>query len=89
MEELRVEAKQFLNAHLYNAPELEHDHDEAEQVIATLFRAWVNNPGLLPQSHAAQIDEQGAPRVVADYIAGMTDQYILGRYDEWKSGERG
>jgi dGTPase len=89
MEELRVEAKQFLNAHLYNAPELEHDHDEAEQVIATLFRAWVNDPGLLPQSHAAQIDEQGAPRVVADYIAGMTDQYILARYDEWKSGERG
>jgi dGTPase len=89
MEELRVEAKQFLNAHLYNAPELEHDHDEAEQVIATLFRAWVNNPGLLPQSHAAQIDEQGAPRVVADYIAGMTDQYILARYDEWKSSERG
>ena len=77
MEELRLEAKRYLYIHLYNAPELAHDHDEAEQVIATLFHAWVADPALLPPSHASQIDEEGAPRVVADYIAGMTDSYIL------------
>jgi dGTPase len=40
---------------------------------------------LLPQSYASQIEEEGAPRVVADYIAGMTDQYILGHYQAWTS----
>lgn len=85
MEELRLEAKRYLYDHLYNAPELAHDHDEAEQVIATLFHAWVANPELLPQSYASQIEEEGAPRVVADYIAGMTDQYILGHYQAWTS----
>ena len=30
MEELRLEAKRFLYAHLYNAPELQRDHEEAE-----------------------------------------------------------
>ena len=85
MEELRMEAKKYLYARLYNSPEVARDHDEAEQVIAALFRAWVDNPGLLPASHAAQIEEQGAPRVVADYIAGMTDQYILSQYEVWTS----
>ncbi len=85
MEELRLEAKKYLYAHLYNAPELTRDHEEAEQVITTLFRAWVADPALLPPSHAALIDEEGAPRVVADYIAGMTDQYILSHYQAWIS----
>ena len=85
MEELRLEAKKYLYVHLYNAPELTRDHEEAEQVITTLFRAWVADPELLPPSHAAQIDEEGAPRVVADYIAGMTDQYILSHYQAWTS----
>jgi dGTPase len=88
MEELRLEAKRYLYARLYNAPDLARDHEEAEQVIATLFHAWAADPALLPPSHASQIDEEGAPRVVADYIAGMTDQYIQARYAEWKNSER-
>jgi dGTPase len=83
MEELRLEAKRYLYAHLYNAPELERDHEEAELVTKTLFHAWVADPSLLPQRDQAEIAAEGAPRVVADYIAGMTDQYVLGRYREW------
>ena len=85
MEELRMEAKRYLYAFLYNSPELEHDHSEAEQVIAALFRAWVADPELLPASHRVRIEDEGAPRVVADYIAGMTDQYILSHYEAWNS----
>jgi dGTPase len=88
MEELRMEAKRYLYAHLYHAPELEHDHKEAEQVTTTLFHAWVEQPDLLPPSHVAQIADEGAPRVVADYLAGMTDSYILSRYAEWLDGDR-
>jgi dGTPase len=88
MEELRLEAKRYLYARLYHAPELEHDHQEAERVTTTLFHAWVRHPELLPPSHASQIESEGAPRVVADYIAGMTDSYILTRYAEWIGEER-
>lgn len=80
MEERRLEAKRYLYANLYNAPELRHDHEEAERVTQTLFRAWVADPSLLPPSHLAAIAAEGAPRVVADYIAGMTDQYIVTQY---------
>lgn len=85
MEELRMEAKRFLYAYLYNSPEVACDHEEAEQVIAVMFQAWVADPGLLPAGHAARIAEEGAPRVVADYIAGMTDHYILSHYHAWTS----
>jgi dGTPase len=88
MEELRLEAKRYLYARLYHAPELEHDHQEAERVTTTLFHAWVRHPELLPPSHASQIESEGAPRVVADYRAGMTDSYILARYAEWIAEER-
>jgi dGTPase len=83
MEELRMEAKRYLYAHLYNAPELERDHKEAELVVRTLFRAWVDDPSLLPVGQQAGIATESAPRVVADYIAGMTDQYILAHYQAW------
>jgi dGTPase len=82
-----MEAKRYLYARLYNSPELAHDHEEAEQVIAELFRAWVTDPRLLPPSHEAQIEAESAPRVVADYIAGMTDQYILSHYEAWTSSK--
>ena len=80
-EDLRMEAKRYLYAHLYNSPELARDHEEAAQVIAALFQAWVADPALLPPAHTARIAEEGAPRVVADYIAGMTDQYTFNHYE--------
>ncbi|HEX5235403.1 MAG TPA: deoxyguanosinetriphosphate triphosphohydrolase [Silvibacterium sp.] len=86
MEELRLEAKRYLYAHLYNAPELQRDHEEAELVIDTLFRAWVADPALLPPAHVSEVAAEGGPRVVADYIAGMTDQYILAHYRDRTSG---
>jgi len=38
--------------------------------------AWIEDPKLLPFDHQARVAEEGAPRAVADYIAGMTDTYI-------------
>lgn len=85
MEELRLEAKRYLYAKLYNAPQLKRDHKKAALVTRSLFDAWVANPELLPDSYTAEIKAEGAPRVVADYIAGMTDQYILAHYRAWMS----
>jgi dGTPase len=84
MEELRLEAKQYLYTHLYNCAELTHDHGEAACVIADLFAAWTRNPSLLPSSYTSQVLEDGAPRVVADYIAGMTDNFILAQHKDWR-----
>ena len=85
MEELRLEAKRYLYANLYNCEELARDHEEAARVIAELFRAWTANPSLLPPSYVARVQEEGAPRVAADYIAGMTDNFIMTQYAEFRN----
>ena len=76
VEEKRHQAKTYLYAHLYQSPELDAEHDLAEEIVKTLYSAWTENPELLPPDHQARIQEEGIPRAVADYIAGMTDAYI-------------
>jgi dGTPase len=88
MEALRLEAKRYLYANLYNSEELTRDHEEAERVIHDLFLAWVKDPTLLPSSYTSQVEEEGAARVVADYLAGMTDSFILARHSERGLGVR-
>jgi len=83
IEELRREAKQHLYATLYSREELQHDLQEAALVVRNLFASWVNDPSLLPNAGQSQLAGQGVPRVVADYIAGMTDNYILQQYADW------
>ncbi|HEX4311062.1 MAG TPA: deoxyguanosinetriphosphate triphosphohydrolase [Acidobacteriaceae bacterium] len=77
IEQLRRQAKEFLYQNLYLCEELKCAHQQAEQVISDLFAAWMADPGLLPASYALQVEEEGAPRVIADYIAGMTDHFVL------------
>ena len=86
IEELRREAKQHLYATLYSREELQRDLQEATVVVRELFACWVNDPSLLPPANQSQVASQGMPRVVADYIAGMTDNYILLQYADWRKG---
>jgi dGTPase len=88
MEDLRREAKQHLYDTLYSSEELQRDLREAALVVRNLFRCWVNDPSLMPAPNQAQIADQGVARVVADYIAGMTDNYILLQYSDWVKGRR-
>ena len=83
MDALRLEAKRYLHANLYSSPELARDHDEAERVIHDLFAAWTAEPGLLPSDHQARIEDEGVARTVSDYIAGMTDNFILSQHEKW------
>jgi dGTPase len=85
-EALRREAKQYLYSTLYSSVELQSDLQEAGTVVRDLFHWWVNDVSLLPPAYQAEVSSQGAARVVADYVAGMTDKYILRQHRE--SAER-
>jgi dGTPase len=85
MEQLRREAKEYLYQNLYLCAELENGHRQAEKVIGDLFAAWMAEPWKLPPGYAEQVAREGAPRVIADYIAGMTDHFILEMHQSEKS----
>jgi dGTPase len=78
----RAEEKRYLYDTLYTCPELEQEHAKAEAVVTELFDFWVREPEQLPESYLAEIENEGAARVAADYIAGMTDNFILLQYAE-------
>ena len=80
MERLRLEEKHYLYNTLYSCTHLTLEHDKAEEVVKALFDFWVDDPQELPQSYIDQIAAEGLARVVADYIAGMTDSFILHQY---------
>jgi len=82
MEAERASAKAYLYRALYNNPELAVEKEEATVTISSLFQRWMNSPGLLPASQRALAEEDGLPRAIADYIAGMTDEYIVQLYKE-------
>jgi dGTPase len=76
MEAERAATKRFLYDNLYNSPGMEEAHIRAETVVEGLFAALIADPGLLPEDHRTQIPTEGLARTAADYIAGMTDNYI-------------
>ncbi len=81
-EQQRMEEKRYLYERLYTCPALEAEHDTAVEVVTTLFGVWMKNPEHLPESYRVEMATEGVPRIVADYIAGMTDSFITAQYDE-------
>ena len=77
MEAARAATKEFLYGSLYNSPGQGQVHAQAEKVVAELFDFLMAEPGLMQEDHQAQIPTEGLVRTVADYIAGMTDSYIV------------
>jgi dGTPase len=76
----RLEEKRYLYETLYTCPHLEREHDKAEEVVTALFNYWISDPVELPPSYFEEVEAEGLARVVADYIAGMTDSFILEQY---------
>jgi len=77
----RRECKDFLYERLYCHSQLQPEKDHAERVITDLFQYWIADPEALPASYRAKADDAPA-RVVCDYIAGMTDNYILQQHEQ-------
>ena len=80
----RLQEKRYLYDTLYTCDELELEHDKAEEVVTALFNFWINDPEELPQAYFDEVQDEGLARVVADYIAGMTDTFIFLQYAQIK-----
>ncbi len=80
METAHRALKRFLMDNLYRHYRVHRMNIKAKGVVKALFGAFFQDPRLLPESFGAKArdkDEAGRARVVADYIAGMTDRYAL------------
>ena len=84
--------KRFLLQNLYRHPQVVQTTYAAQQVVRDLFEAYMDDPEQMPQAHMDRFDGLGGPhapgakpeRVVADYIAGMTDRFATREHERLK-----
>jgi len=79
-----LELKRFLNANLYRHSRVLRMTEKSRRVLRELFEALLEDIDLLPAEHrraAAEAEAAGGraarARVVADYVAGMTDRFAI------------
>ena len=80
MEQERRRTRDFLYSNLYYSSDLASEKEMAERIVGELFDYWIEHPDALPASYQAKTRQEPLPRVVCDYIAGMTDNYIFDQY---------
>lgn len=73
----RKQIKEFLYQNVYYSPAQQRDKQQAEQVIAEMFAFFIKSPRELPASYQEKTRSEPLHRIVCDYVAGMTDSYIL------------
>jgi dGTPase len=69
--------KKFLVAHLYNQPAIVADRERSVEALAQLFNFYVQHPDAMPKAYAELAESGPKYRVICDYIAGMTDHFLL------------
>lgn len=76
------EFRAFLFHNVYRAPSVMQKREEVTRVVDDLFPLFLDDPTLLPTQWQrgvaeARADKTQIARLVADYIAGMTDRFAL------------
>ena len=79
MRERSAQLKRFLFAALYRHEQVARTTERAREVVRALFAAYIAAPAQMPAEQAAAFAQRGQ-RVVADYIAGMTDRFASREY---------
>jgi dGTPase len=75
------EIKAFLQKNLYNHPALTEERDQSVDELEELFRYYMRHPETMPAFYAEAASAEGTLQaqssVVCDYVAGMTDGFLL------------
>ncbi|MEX3557738.1 MAG: deoxyguanosinetriphosphate triphosphohydrolase [Burkholderia sp.] len=74
-----AELKRFLFRNLYRHYKVVRMANKAQRVVKCLYQAFTEDPCLLPPAYQSD-DAAAQPRLVAHYIAGMTDRFALKEY---------
>jgi dGTPase len=83
--------RDFMFRYVYIGSNAKREEMRARHVIQAVYQYLIENQDLLPPDSQGRIEKEGFERTVCDYVAGMTDRYILARYHEfflpkpWKS----
>ncbi len=74
--------KRFLHARLYSHVSISEDRDRSVAALDALFRFFMEHPERMPAYYSELTEREPRHRVVCDYVAGMTDHFLLRQCQE-------
>ena len=77
-----AQLKGFLFSHIYNHPLITEDCTHSVQCLEELFAFYLRQAGSMPELYEEMSQTTARHIVVCDYIAGMTDQFLLRQHHE-------
>ena len=69
--------RKFLYQNVYYDPRVSEVNRRACEMLRQVFQAYLADPDKLGEAAAKRIETEGLHRTVCDYIAGMTDRYLM------------
>jgi dGTPase len=80
--------KNFLFTHIYSLPQITEESEYSVHCLEELFVYYLEKPHSMPEAHEEMASETPRHIVVCDYIAGMTDQFLLRQHQELFGGRQ-
>ncbi len=84
VEQQHRQLKSFLRENLYRHRQVRQMSDNAKEIVRRLFTAYMEETAALPEELQIRLRQKcppggeiPVPRIIADYIAGMTDRYAI------------
>ena len=74
--------RSFMFERVYRNPTAKGEERKAKDMLQRLFEYYYTHPEALPEDFQPQMSFEGLERTVCDYIAGMTDNYAIDKFNE-------
>lgn len=79
--------RKFLYANVYYHPRVAEVNQRACEMLKQVFESYVADPKQLGEMATGRLEQEGLYRTACDYVAGMTDRYLIEEYGRI-NGER-
>ncbi len=80
LERANRELRKFLYQNVYYHPRVAEVNQRACEMLRHVFEAYLRDPDRLGGTTLRRVEQEGLPRTVCDYVAGMTDRYLMEEY---------
>jgi len=74
--------RKFMFENVYLNPKAKSQEGKAQDIIIALYNKFMIKPSLLPESNRNGIEKYGLEQVCIDYIASMSDRYVIQIYSD-------
>ena len=78
--QLNLELRRYLYKNLYYNPVVNEPHLRAKQWLRDMFHYYIKHPKEIGDQARKRIRREGLYRAVCDYLAGMTDRYLMSEH---------